>query len=66
MKDRFTLKMYYDDMGSFTQPGCTDLTDALWHVNSAREHDGLRPMTLDTLRALFRGTGKGWAKRVTE
>lgn len=66
MKKRFTLKMYYDDMGSFTQPGCSDLVDALWHVNSARAHDGLRPMTIETLQALFRETDKGWAKRVQE
>lgn len=41
---RFTLNFWKDDMGSFTQPGCTSKGDALWHVNSARAHDGLKPL----------------------
>lgn len=65
MKDRFTLRMYYDDMGSFTQPGCRDLDDALWHINSARNHDGLMPMDMDCLLSLTKGDRKGWA-RLTE
>lgn len=63
---RYTLKMYEDSMGSFTQPGCTDLKDALWHVNMAREHDFLPPLELDDLRRLLRKTDKGWAKLVRE
>jgi hypothetical protein len=49
MKTRFTLNMYRDDMGSFRQPGCRDAEDALWHINKAREHDGLPPIELDDL-----------------
>lgn len=45
MSTRYTLKLWLDDMGSFTQPGCRDSFDALWHVNKAREHDGLDPIT---------------------
>ena len=41
---RYTLHYYRDDMGNFTQPGVTSVEDALWHVNNAREHDGLRPL----------------------
>lgn len=62
MKTKHTLRMFYDDMGSFTQPGVESLEDALWHVNSARAHDGLEPMTLETLQHLIRGSNKGWAK----
>jgi hypothetical protein len=47
--DRFTLNLWRDDMGTFTQPGCRDAEDALWHVNKAREHDGLAAITLDDL-----------------
>jgi hypothetical protein len=59
---RYTLKMYKDDMGSFTQHGVTSLEDALWHVNSARAHDGLKPIEIDELKRLKRGTDKGWLK----
>jgi len=62
MKDTFTLRMFYDDMGTFTQPGCRDLEDALWHVNSARAHDNLKPMNMDTFESLFGPTNKGWAR----
>lgn len=58
----YTLKMYRDDMGSFTQPGVSSLEDALWHVNSARDHDGLRHIDIDELKRLKRGTDKGWLK----
>lgn len=51
---RYTLKLWKDDMGTFTQPGCRDAEDALWHVNSARAHDGLRPMDLDELNDALR------------
>jgi len=46
---RFTLSFYLNDMGSFIQPGCRDMDDALWHVNRARAHDGLPPLTLAML-----------------
>jgi hypothetical protein len=51
--ERYKLKMYLEDMGSFTQPGCTDKEDALWHINSARAHDGLDPIDLDRLQELL-------------
>jgi hypothetical protein len=41
-------------MGSFTQPGCRDVEDALWHVNSARDHDGLPHISIETLEAMIR------------
>jgi len=59
---KHTLRIFYDDMGSFTQPGVETREDALWHVNSARDHDGLRPMDMDTFNTLFNRTDKGWAK----
>lgn len=50
---RYYLEFYKDDMGSFYQSGCRDMDDALWHVNQARDHDGLMP--LDSLhRGRFR------------
>lgn len=36
-------------MGTFTKPGCRDWADALWHINKAREHDGLAPLTLEDI-----------------
>jgi hypothetical protein len=51
---RYTLTLWKDDMGTFTQPGCRDSEDALWHVNRAREHDGLPPMDLDELNDALR------------
>jgi hypothetical protein len=62
MNTLHTLTLFTDDMGSFKQPGCSSVEDALWHVNSARDHDGLPHLTIDDLMALFRGTNKGWAK----
>ena len=50
MKRKFTLKFWKDDMGSFTQSGISSNSsetvheNALWYVNKAREHDGLRPL----------------------
>ena len=64
MKPRFTLRLYLNDMGSFTQPGCADLEDALWHVNNARDHDGLPPLQIEYLRALSR-TRKGSTQWLT-
>lgn len=67
MKTRFTLTLFTEDMGSFKQPGCTDLIDALWHINSAREHDNLPSMDEETLRRLIqRGAYLGWAKLTPE
>lgn len=65
---RYTLRLYVNDMGSFTQPGCRSMEDALWHINSAREHDGLPPMSIDDLKALL-STRKGssqWAEFTPE
>lgn len=62
MSTRYTLTMFEDSMGSFKQPGCTDKADALWHVNSARDHDGLPHLNLEEFEALMRGTDKGWAR----
>ena len=59
----YTLKLWTDSMGSFTQPGCRDLEDALWHVNKAREHDGLHPLSMDDFEILVL---KGKAKFVPE
>lgn len=61
---RRTLSMFLDDMGSFTQPGCETMEDALWHINSARDHDGLPHIDMDDLKLLFRGSNRGWAKWV--
>ena len=55
MKELFTIKVYADDMGTFTQPGCNSLEDALWHINSARGHDGLNPITIEGLRKWISG-----------
>lgn len=49
MSNRLTLELWRDDMGSFKQPGCRNAEDALWHINKAREHDGLKPIELDEL-----------------
>lgn len=46
---RYTLNFWSDDMGTFKQPGCRDVEDALWHINSARDHDGLKPLQADDL-----------------
>lgn len=60
---RFTLRMFRDDMGSFVWSGCTSKEDALWHINSARAHDGLRPIDMDDLNLLLLGSNpRGWAK----
>lgn len=56
---RHTLTLWKDDMGSFKQPGCRNVEDALWHVNKAREHDGLPPMELDELEDAIRHPGCG-------
>ena len=64
MKQKKTLKMYLDDMGSFTQPGCDSVEDALWHVNSARDHDGLKPLPIEKFAALFRMKGSNFARFV--
>lgn len=62
MKDRYTLNMWMDDMGSFTQPGCTDAQDALWHVNRAREHDGLRTLGLSKFQDMLQSPGSNTAR----
>ena len=61
---RFTVRLYMEDMGSFTQPGCTSLEDALWHINNARDHDGLPRIDIAKLRGLSR-TRKGSTKWLT-
>lgn len=68
MTPRYTLTLFLDDMGSFTQPGCTSIEDALWHVNRARDHDGLHPLSLNQFRNLP-GSRKGssqWAEMKPE
>lgn len=56
---KYTLEFYKDDMGWFTQPGIEASRhesfeeQALWFVNKAREHDGLKP-----LESLFDGQFK--------
>ena len=54
MKERYTLKLWRDDMGNFAQAGCTGIDDALWHVNRAREHDGLVPLSREDLVLMLR------------
>lgn len=49
----YTLTLWRDDMGQLTQRGCSDATDALWHINSAREHDGLCPLSPDQFGAML-------------
>ena len=66
MNARFTLSMFRNDMGSFKQPGCTSKEDALWHINSAREHDGLAPIDMEELESLMRGSSEGYAKFKSE
>lgn len=67
MQERFTLRMFTDQMGSFSQPGCTSREDALWHVNKAREHDGLEALTTDQFDRLFHDNVKwGWARLEAE
>lgn len=61
---RFTLNLWWDDMGTFTQPGCRNAEDALWHINSARDHDGLPHIELDELEAALRNP-KGSTFRAT-
>ena len=46
--------MYRDDMGSFSQPGCRNKEDALWHINSARDHDGLPHIDMDDMNTMLR------------
>lgn len=53
-KGRFTLNLWTDDMGTFVQPGCRGMEDALWHVNSARDHDGLKSLTLEEFDGMAR------------
>lgn len=66
MKLRFTLSLQTDDMGTFTQPGCTSFDDALWHVNRARAHDGLPPMSRSTLEMLTMSGGSNRAAFTSE
>lgn len=51
-------------MGTFTQPGCTSAEDALWHVNKAREHDGLAVLSLAEFEQMLRSP-KNSAARAT-
>jgi hypothetical protein len=63
---RYTLHLYMPDLGTFRQPGCASVADALRHVNDARAHDGLSALTLDTFRTLFLGGATGRADLVPE
>ncbi len=64
MKQKKTLRMFLDDMGSFEQPGCDSVEDALWHVNNARDHDGLKPLSMEKFAALFRNRKSNFARFV--
>lgn len=46
----YKVQMFRGDMGSYTT-NAHSWEDLLWHVNSARDHDGLRPITLEQLKA---------------
>lgn len=56
---RFTLNLWTNEGGSFRQPGCRSLDDALWHVNRSRDHDGLAPMDMKRLEMAFRRNKRG-------
>jgi len=45
----FRVQMYRGDMGSYTT-NAHSWEDLLWHVNSARDHDGLPHITLEQLK----------------
>lgn len=42
-------RIYISDMGSYAT-NAKNLEDLTWHVNSARDHDGLKPVNEDTVR----------------
>ena len=51
----YVLKVCRSDMGDYktnckSSPMETAWENGLWHVNRAREHDGLRPLTLQELK----------------
>lgn len=56
---RFALNLWTNEGGAFHQPGCQSLDDALWHVNKARDHDGLPPMAMKRLVMAFRRNKRG-------
>lgn len=60
---KYKLIMFRDDMGSYTT-NCNDLDDALWEINSARDHDGLKHIDLDELKRMLRGTNRGNASLI--
>ena len=45
----FKATMFIDDMGSYTT-NADSWEDLLWHVNNARDHDGLPHLTLEQLK----------------
>jgi len=45
----FKVELYRGDMGSYTT-NARSWEDLLWHVNSARDHDGLPHLTLEQLK----------------
>ena len=48
-RQTFKVQMYRDDMGSYTT-NAHSWEDLLWHVNSARDHDGLEQIDLEQLK----------------
>lgn len=49
IKRTFKVEMFRGDMGSYTT-NAHSWEDLLWHVNSARDHDGLPHITLEQLK----------------
>ena len=45
----FSVKLFIDDMGSYAT-NAHSWEDLLWHVNSARDHDGLEHIDLEQLK----------------
>lgn len=45
----FKVQLFRDDMGSYTT-NAHSWEDLLWHVNSARDHDGLPHIDLEQLK----------------
>ncbi len=49
-KRTYKVELFRGDMGSYTT-NCHSWEDLLWHVNSARDHDGLPHIDLEQLKA---------------
>lgn len=64
-RDRFTAKVWRDDMGQLQTGGCADLPDLLWEINSARNHDGLTPLELEDVETMVYWPDSSAAARLT-